>query len=255
MSDVAKQMIICPHCHRTAYFNIWNSINTKTDPQTYGQVRNLSLFRFCCPYCGQTSTINYSFLYHQMENRLMIYYLADDEEVNNTQKLLEVVSGGTLQDDKPASGSGMEAGDRLLVNALARYRYRIVRTHEDFLEKLAIFDSGLDDRIIELAKVILGAEAERQLSESGFRVKGAFFMSDKETKERKLVFRDKNSSRTATVSFDRYVANVYNQIIDRYSPALEGPHKKDTIIDRNWASDILNNEKTPEAPSDASSPL
>ena len=75
-------MILCPHCHRTAYFNIWNSINTKTHPETYGQVRNLSLFRFCCPYCGQTSTINYSFLYHQMENGLMIYYIPEDEEVN-----------------------------------------------------------------------------------------------------------------------------------------------------------------------------
>ena len=95
MSDVAKQMIICPHCHRTAYFNIWNSINTKTDPETYGQVRRLSLFRFCCPYCRQTSTINYSFLYHQMESALMIYYIPEDEEVidfNNVSSKLMIAS-------------------------------------------------------------------------------------------------------------------------------------------------------------------
>ena len=100
MSDVAKQMILCPHCHRTSYFNIWNSINTKTHPETYGLVRNLSLFRFCCPYCRQTSTINYSFLYHQMENGLMIYYIPEDEELKNAQELLKVVSGGTQQDNK-----------------------------------------------------------------------------------------------------------------------------------------------------------
>ena len=186
MSDVAKQMIICPHCHRTAYFNIWNSINTKTDPETYGQVRRLSLFRFCCPYCRQK--------------------------------------------------------ERALENALAHYKYRIVRTHEEFLEKLAIFDAGLDDRIVELAKVIVGAEAERQLSETGFRVKSAFFSFSKEKNEKKLVFRDKNSSQTATVSFDRYVTNVYNRLVDRYRAALEGPHKKDTVINRNWAADILKTE-------------
>ncbi len=253
MSDVAKQMILCPHCHRTAYFNIWNSINTKTHPETYGQVRNLSLFRFCCPYCRQTSTIKYPFLYHQMESALMIYFIPEEEEVKHTQKLLETVSAGTQLDDKASTGTDMAPEDGLLVNALANYRYRIVRTHEEFLEKLAIFDSGLDDRIIELAKVILSAEAERQLSGYNFRVKGAFFTINTETKGRKLVFLDKNSSRTATVSFDRYVANVYNQIIDQFSVALKGPHKNDTVIDRNWASDILKKET--QAPSDASTPL
>ena len=242
MSDVAKQMIICPHCHRTAYFNIWNSINTKTNPETYGQVRRLSLFRFCCPYCRQTSTINYSFLYHQMESALMIYYIPEDEEADTTQNLLDAVSAGTPKDESPDSDSGMKEEEKMLENALAHYKYRIVRTHEEFLEKLAIFDAGLDDRIVELAKVIVGAEAERQLSETGFRVKSAFFSFSKEKNEKKLVFRDKNSSQTATVSFDRYVTNVYNHLVDRYRAALEGPHKKDTVINRNWAADILKTE-------------
>ena len=120
MSDVAKQMIICPHCHRTAYFNIWNSINTKTDPETYGQVRRLSLFRFCCPYCRQTSTINYSFLYHQMESALMIYYIPEDEEADTTQNLLDAVSAGTPKDEKPDSDSGMKEEERALENARPR---------------------------------------------------------------------------------------------------------------------------------------
>ena len=253
MSDVAKQMISCPYCNRTAYFNIWNSINTKTHPETYGQVRNLSLFRFCCPYCRQTSTIKYSFLYHQMESALMIYCIPEEEEVKHTQKLLETVSARTQHDDKSTTCTDTGPEDIMLENALAHYRYRIVRTHEEFLEKLAIFDSGLDDRILELAKVILSAEAERQLSRYNFRVKGAFFTINTETKERKLLFLDKNSNRTATVSFDRYVANVYNQIIDQYSVALEGSHKNDTVIDRNWASDILKKET--QTPSDASAPF
>ena len=243
MSDVAKQMISCPYCNRTAYFNIWNSINTKTHPETYRQVRNLSLFRFCCPYCRQTSTIIYSFLYHQMESSLMIYFVPEEEELKHTQKLLETVSAGTQKDDEASTGITTAPEDRLLENALAHYRYRIVRTHEEFLEKLAIFDAGLDDRIIELAKVILSAEAERQLSGYSFHVKGAFFTVNTETKERKLVFLDKNSSQTATVSFDRYVVNVYNQIVEQYRAVLEGPHKKDTVIDRNWASDILKKEQ------------
>ena len=72
MSDVSKQMIICPHCNRTSLFNIWSSINTKTDPAAYSQVRDLSLFKFRCPYCEKTELVHYPFLYHQMESAIMI---------------------------------------------------------------------------------------------------------------------------------------------------------------------------------------
>ncbi|HBX75258.1 MAG: CpXC domain-containing protein [Acidaminococcaceae bacterium] len=238
MSDVTKKMILCPHCHRTAYFNIWNSINTNTDPDTFEQVRNLSLFRFCCPYCGQTSTINYSFLYHQMDRSLFIYYVPEDEDIEPVEQILGTILNGKQQDKSPDSGAE-QAGDAALLNALTNYRCRIVRTHKDFLEKLAILDAGLDDRLVELTKVMLGAQAERQLAEYGFRVKGASFLFNRETREMGLMYEDKNSSQTATVSFDQHVANVYNQLIDKYSSVLNGSHQKDTVIDWNWASGIF----------------
>ena len=59
----------------------------------------------------------------------------------------------------------------------------------------------------------------------------------------KLIFFDKNSDQTASTSFDQHVANVYNQLIDRFSPALEGAHKKDTVIDWNWAMELLRSGK------------
>ena len=238
MSDVTKKMILCPRCHRTAYFTIWNSINTKTDPQTLELVRDLSLFRFHCPYCKQTTLLNYSFLYHQMENAIFIYYVPEDEDTEAVQQILNTILNGpqsrTVSDEKNIS-----AEDAMLVNALSNYKCRIVRTHKDFLEKLAIFDTGLDDRLVELTKYILSSQAERQLAEYGFRVKEAAFLFNRETGEKQLVYQDKNSSRTASVSFDRHVVRVYNQLADRYGALLEGTHKKDTVINRDWAADIV----------------
>jgi len=243
MSDFSKQMIICPHCHRTALFNIWNSINTKTHPQTKNQVRDLSLFKFRCPYCEKTELVRYPFLYHQMENGFMIFYQPEEKELAETKKMLEENSTAEITgDDSENRENEIPSVDSLLQNTLANYRYRIVRSHEEFLEKLAITDAGLDDRLVELTKVVLGAQVERQLSEYGFRVKGARFIFEETNHEMKLVFLDKNSSQTATVSFDQHVASVYNQLIDRYSASLEGPHKKDSVIDWNWASEVLKEE-------------
>ena len=238
MSDVVKKMILCPRCHRTAYFTIWNSINTKTDPQTFELARDLSLFRFHCPYCKQTTLLNYSFLYHQMESSLFIYYVPEDEDTEAVQQILDTIRNGP-QPGTAAGEKAVSGEDRLLVNALSGYKCRIVRTHKDFLEKLAIFDAGLDDRLVELTKYTLSAQAEQQLAGYGFRVKSASFLFNRETGEKQLVYQDKNSNRTATVSFDRPVANVYNQLSNRYGAILEGPRKQDTVIDRDWAAGLV----------------
>ena len=239
MSDVSKQMIICPHCNRTSLFNIWSSINTKTDPATYSQVRDLSLFKFRCPYCEKTEIVHYPFLYHQMESAVMIYYQPKGDELAETQNMFEDVNAEAFGNPD----AGQDEIQDMLKNALAGYRYRVVTTLEDFLEKLAILDAGVDDRIVELTKAMLGAQVERQLAGEGFRVKGARFVWEPETKEMKLIFFDKNSDQTASTSFDQHVANVYNQLIDRFSPALEGARKKDTVIDWNWAMELLRNGK------------
>lgn len=242
MSDVSKQMIICSHCHRTSFFNIWSSINTKTNPATYNQVRSLSLFTFRCPYCDRTELIRYAFLYHQMENSLMIYYQPEEDAIAETKKMFEEINGDVSGGNASEDGSNdIPSAQQLLENVLAGYCYRIVRTHEEFLEKLAVFDAGLDDRLVEITKVIVGAQAERKLSEYGFRVKNARFLYDRESHEMKIVFFDKNSSQTATTAFDRHIANIYNQAIDRYSQALLGTQKRDMLIDWNWASDFLKN--------------
>jgi CpXC protein len=38
------------------------------------------------------------------------------------------------------------------------YRFRVVRTSNDLIEKILIFDSGYDDRILEFVKLMLLAE-------------------------------------------------------------------------------------------------
>ena len=118
MSDVSKQMIICPHCNRTSLFNIWSSINTKTDPAAYSQVRNLSLFKFRCPYCEKTEIVHYPFLYHQMESAVMIYYQPKGEELADTQNMFEDVNAEAFGNPD----AGQDEIQDMLKNALAGYR-------------------------------------------------------------------------------------------------------------------------------------
>ena len=97
---------------------------------------NQSIFLYTCPSCGETFRLNYSTLYHQMEDLVMIY-LVPESEVKKTYEIFY---------EK---------------NALADYRYRtekylcrIVTSANQLVEKIQILDAGKDDRVMELVKLL-----------------------------------------------------------------------------------------------------
>ena len=142
MSKERTETITCPDCGKKSEFTIWESINTMVDPQTKSAVRDLSLFQFTCPNCGSQTFINYGFLYHQMEDKIMIQYAPTEEYAEQFKKQIEFFRSGDL----PAVMRSVLSDNYLL---------RIVRSINEFQEKLSIFDAGLDDRIVEMYKIMI----------------------------------------------------------------------------------------------------
>lgn len=136
MSLSSQEMITCPKCGHTSPFTVWQSINTMLDPEMKAAVRDFSAFTFVCPECGKRTLINYGFLYHQMEDRMMIYYADTDENAERIKSML-------TQEKLP---------DMMKDIITENYLIRIVRSLNELREKLEIFDAGLDDRIIEIYK-------------------------------------------------------------------------------------------------------
>lgn len=77
MSQSAMQEITCPKCGKKTSFLVWDSINTMENPEMKEKVRNDEAFRFHCPECGASALLNYNFLYHQQEDKVLIYVSAD----------------------------------------------------------------------------------------------------------------------------------------------------------------------------------
>ena len=136
MSRHHIEKVTCPSCHHEGDFELWDSINTALDPEMKEKVLNQSIFLYTCPSCGETFRLNYSTLYHQMEDLVMIY-LVPESEVKKTYEIFY---------EK---------------NALADYRYRtekylcrIVTSANQLVEKIQIFDAGKGDRVMELVKLL-----------------------------------------------------------------------------------------------------
>jgi len=88
MSKHHMGIITCPKCGKESDFMIWDSINTTIDPEMKDKVRTGEAFIFQCPNCGERTNVNYTTLYHQMEDNIMIYYVVGDP-----QEAVEILSG------------------------------------------------------------------------------------------------------------------------------------------------------------------
>ena len=86
MSRHHMEKVTCPSCHHEGDFELWDSINTTLDPEMKEKVLNQSIFLYTCPSCGKTFRLDYSTLYHQMEDLIMIY-LVSESEVEKTYEM------------------------------------------------------------------------------------------------------------------------------------------------------------------------
>lgn len=119
MSKISEETIKCPKCGKESKFVMWSSINTVLNPEMKKKVLTGEIFKFKCNKCGCEARINYSSLYHQMEDRIMIYYVQNEEDYESACNMF---SG----EDMP------EIFEDLMAE---KYLYRIVTSPGELREK------------------------------------------------------------------------------------------------------------------------
>ena len=213
MSSKKIEKIRCPKCGHEHDFTIWSSINTELDPDLKERIRTGELFRTVCPMCGQKIDVVYPCLYHQMADRIMIYYAPGRESMEKAAAAFETGTEafGEITGDAPET---------------AGYRNRVVGSLYDFQEKLAIFDAGLDDRIVEICKVLVGSELQESQPEAVFD--DLLFYKDSEGGSRLVLMREGNAFASIGLPPEIYrdVGESYRNLIDAYG--------NETVIDMDW---------------------
>lgn len=215
MSINREEMITCPKCGHQSPFMIWQSVNTMIDPEMKPAVRDFSAFRFTCPECGNQALIDYGFLYHQMEDRIMIYYAETDKDAED---FLSAFKKESFPEDMQDF-----LGDFLNDD----YMIRIVRSRNELREKLEIIDAGLDDRIIEIFKLILyinylerGTKAEK--------IEMYFSRSD----QKNIIHILEDGRYAASSELD---SDAYESIEKEFGPRLPDIRRDVPFIDRDYA--------------------
>lgn len=125
----SETTVECSGCGEPQPFLVWESLNVPLDSVEKEELLNGGLTVFKCQKCGWSGDVVYPLLYHDMERRVMIWLLPDDEEPDNALIPVE-----QLTED---------------------YQLRRVETKEQLIEKIRIFDFSFDDRVMEFLKLTL----------------------------------------------------------------------------------------------------
>lgn len=85
MTQLSKETITC-RCGREVEFNYYNSVNIDVDPELKKKIRERKINFFKCTFCGYKQELVGRFLYHDMENQLLIWVLPEYER-HETQSI------------------------------------------------------------------------------------------------------------------------------------------------------------------------
>ena len=184
---------ICRNCSNTHKVEFASSVNTHQTPELKEEVMSGRYFTWECPHCGCRNIINKPFLYHDPEQKLMM-----------------------LLTDLPLRSEDLPEG----------YQGRLVKSVGDLMEKIKIFEAGLDDVVMEICKYITLQELQKDVVLKFYSIDGA-------DSELTFTYPEGGDMQMIAVGF-----NVYEDcagIVQR-NPAIKESARGLASIDPDWIS-------------------
>ena len=143
MSKISIKPFTCPTCGNKGDLKMYDSVNVSLDPTLREKVLSGDIFEWSCPQCEKTFSIRHDLLYHDMDKDFQIYY-----SPNN------------------CSGINKMINDMLTKYPGMRKLCRTVDSLNALREKIYIFEEGLNDIAIELAKLVMKFDKNNNIPET-----------------------------------------------------------------------------------------
>ena len=221
MSKFSYSQVTCPKSNKIQKVKVWDSINVNLDAEQKENIMSGKLFQFICDECGFTTRVEYPCLYHDMDKNLMIYCIPNfSGDTKILDKMLNKLKSDSLE------------------NSMKNYEFRVVKDTNKLAEKIKIFDEELDDRVIEIIKII----------------NRSFFLKKYPEKEIEEILFNKNSEgsyvaqfliKDGTVAFMPISEEMIDVILEKHKELLKEEKKEKgfVLIDEVWAYNKIMNEK------------
>lgn len=202
---MTQQKIItvnCPACLEDSNFKIFSHIDGTQNPELKEQIFSREIFKFACPKCGEEILVAYDCTFTDTEGKYVVALVSDTEETSSN----------------------------LMVDG---HKLRIVRTINEFVEKIAAFEDEIDDKVIELYKIMLEDQFEDERPDA--KILGIYY-GGRDFAQNSLLFfviTENAENCRAYLSIETYEA------IEKQFAAASEKYADASEINRLWAIGVL----------------
>ena len=214
INQPTTRSVICPHCEHPLKLGIWEGVNVTQKPELKARVLSRALFKFFCNHCARSLQIGHSFLYLDARPKLMIWLPC-------------------VEAQKPPLEEGVGI---MQLMSKAGYSFRQVKSQNELIEKIRIFDDGQDDRAVEALKLSFLAEREASPTETLFY--GGMLSKHGDRKMVRFVIAKADRNIAHEVSFDDLLRETS---VLWQKPTPQRKKAGWLAVDRNYAAASLLN--------------
>lgn len=216
MSLSSEKNITCPKCGLAQPCTLWDSVNVTANPELKQRILQRELNQFICRACGHRAILAKNLLYHDMEQKLMLWLVPTDEGQPGTSMDLDLKQ----------------------LPQLENYIMRQVGKYNALLEKIRIFEDKQNDCFVELLKLIIELQSKK-LGQKRLFYGGLREIGDEEP-EFEILFLELvqegppmeyslNLTEMKSILFERFPQETFQPVLTDKWP----------IIDRKFASRCL----------------
>ena len=195
MSTTSLHSFRCPTCGTAFDVQRYDMVNVKENPELKASVINGDILLQECPRCGRRHLVGGPLVYLDPDEMVLLMLL-----------------------DKPLS-----------MTDTGGYTARLVSRAGDLIEKVKIFDAGLDDKAIEMCKYVTKQEAGKPMDLKFLRLDGA---------DNELVFTYPAAGQMELLAVGFNVYEDCRGIIAR-NPHVAERARGLAVIDEAWVASLL----------------
>ena len=215
MSVSSTEKIACRFCQHEQEFTLWQSVNATADPELKDKLMSGELMTFTCQSCRKVAEVVWPLLYHDMERELMVHIRLDEQ-----------LPEGQAPEPVPVE------------DFMRGFALRTVASRNELVEKVLIFEDGLDDRIIEIFKIAL----RRQLEQDAQATEGELMFSacgESEDGQKEIAFVLLNGEGEASFAVPLSVYEYFAENIRDRLPDPDAEAGRWLRVDAGYAESLI----------------
>lgn len=154
-SKTTPDVVACPSCGACDPVDVWDRIEATCNPERAAQLASGQIFIHTCLHCGALVPLDYPLFYIDRDRRVAAFYPAGEgDEASLKQAFTQLV----------IKFRGVELSSL----GKAEFEVRLVPRRHELVEKAAVWNAGLNDKVVEVLKANLLEELGRRYPDRGF---------------------------------------------------------------------------------------